>query len=157
MNDLMISISRNALATASAPFPKQTLETMRQHTMTPKQTFGGISLKQKFSKVRNFRNFATYKYQGRGDSENSKLWKYHHWQKWCFHRKSGVSETFVGIMLKCYLYMNRNIKTNIHGTLMTYKSSALSRCFESSTTLTDQREIISGPELVWSMPSLVIP
>ena len=113
MNDLMISISRNALATASAPFPKQTLETMRQHTMTPKQTFGGISLKQKFSKVRNFRNFATYKYQGRGDSENSKLWKYHHWQKWCFHRKSGVSETFVGIMLKSYLYMNRNIKSNI--------------------------------------------
>ena len=49
---LMIAINRNALATVRAPFPKQTLETMRQHTMTPTQTLSGIgSLKQEFGKL----------------------------------------------------------------------------------------------------------
>ena len=52
----MISINRNALATGRAPFPKQTLETMRQHTMTPEQTFGGIgSLKEKLGKFENMK------------------------------------------------------------------------------------------------------
>ena len=54
----MISINRNALATGRAPFPKQTLETMRQHTMTPEQTFGGIgSLKEKLGKFENIKLF----------------------------------------------------------------------------------------------------
>ena len=54
----MISINRNALATGRAPFPKQTLETMRQHTMTPEQTFGGIgSLKEKLGKFENMKLF----------------------------------------------------------------------------------------------------
>ena len=57
----MISINRNALATGRAPFPKQTLETMRQHTMTPEQTFGGIgSLKEKLGKFENMKLFLFY-------------------------------------------------------------------------------------------------
>ena len=145
----MITINRNALATDPCAFPKTNKgNNETAHDDTKANIWWDIAeaeiLKSpKLSKfchvlislTRRFRKFKT--------REISSFTKVVFPQEiWSFRNICGDNAKMLPLYEQKYKIKYPS------GTLMIYKSSSLSRCFESSTTLTDQGEIISGPKLI---------